>query len=593
MPTARVERRLAAILAADVAGYSRLMGGDEEGTLARLKACRRAVVDPKIAEHRGRIVKTTGDGMLVEFASAVDAVRCAVEIQRGMANGNVGVPEAKRIEFRIGIHVGDIIIDDDDIFGDGVNIAARLEGIADPGGICISDDAHRQIRGKTEIVYDDMGHQSLKNISEPMRAWRARPADAAIPQPLKVDPPPAALALPDKPSIAVLPFANMSGDAEQEYFADGMVEDIITGLSRMTWLFVIARNSSFTYKGKAVDIKQVGRELGVRYVLEGSVRKAGNRVRITGQLIDASNGAHLWADRFDGELEDVFDLQDEVTTSVIGAIAPKLEQAEIERAKRKPTEKLAAYDYFLRGMANIYQGTKEANLAALQNFQRAIEIDSDFATAYGMCAYCYVWRKANGWMADRERETAETERLARKAARLGADDAVALCQAGFALSFVVGALDDGVALIDRALVLNPNLATAWRFSGYVRVFLGEPELAIEHLNRAVRLSPLDPLIFIVQNGVVLAHFFAGRYDEALSWAQKTLRQNPNYAAAIIMAAVSAALAGREDEMRKAVGRLYEIDPKTGIANFSNVWPLRRPEDLAAFEKGLRLTGLPE
>jgi TolB-like protein/class 3 adenylate cyclase len=595
MSTARVERRLAAILAADVAGYSRLMGGDEEGTLARLKACRRAVVDPKIAEHRGRIVKTTGDGMLVEFASAVDAVRCAVEIQRGMANGNVGVPEAKRIEFRIGIHVGDIIIDDDDIFGDGVNIAARLEGIADPGGICISDDAHRQIRGKTEIVYDDMGHQSLKNISEPMRAWRARPADAAvaITQPLKVDPPPVALTLPDKPSIAVLPFANMSGDAEQEYFADGMVEDIITGLSRMTWLFVIARNSSFTYKGNAVDIKQVGRELGVRYVLEGSVRKAGNRVRITGQLIDASNGAHLWADRFDGDLEDIFDLQDEVTTSVIGAIAPKLEQAEIERAKRKPTEKLAAYDYFLRGMANIYQGTKEANLAALQNFQRAIEIDSDFATAYGMCAYCYVWRKANGWMVDRERETAETEQLARKAARLGADDAVALCQAGFALAFVVGALDDGAALIDRALVLNPNLATAWRFNGYARVFLGEPELAIEHLNRAVRLSPLDPLIFIVQNGIVLAHFFAGRYDEALSWAQKTLRQNPNYAAAIIMAAVSAALAGREDEMRKAVGRLYEIDPKSGTANFSNVWPLRRPEDLAAFEKGLRLTGLPE
>jgi TolB-like protein/class 3 adenylate cyclase/tetratricopeptide (TPR) repeat protein len=595
MSTARVERRLAAILAADVAGYSRLMGGDEEGTLARLKACRRAVVDPKIAEHRGRIVKTTGDGMLVEFASAVDAVRCAVEIQRGMANGNVGVSEAKRIEFRIGIHVGDIIIDDDDIFGDGVNIAARLEGIADPGGICISDDAHRQIRGKTEIVYDDMGHQSLKNISEPMRAWRARPADAAvaITRPLKVDPPPVALTLPDKPSIAVLPFANMSGDAEQEYFADGMVEDIITGLSRMTWLFVIARNSSFTYKGKAVDIKQVGRELGVRYVLEGSVRKAGNRVRITGQLIDASNGAHLWANRFDGDLEDIFDLQDEVTTSVIGAIAPKLEQAEIERAKRKPTEKLAAYDYFLRGMANIYQGTKEANLAALQNFQRAIEIDSDFATAYGMCAYCYVWRKANGWMVDRERETAETEQLARKAARLGADDAVALCQAGFALAFVVGALDDGAALIDRALVLNPNLATAWRFNGYARVFLGEPELAIEHLNRAVRLSPLDPLIFIVQNGIVLAHFFAGRYDEALSWAQKTLRQNPNYAAAIIMAAVSAALAGREDEMRKAVGRLYEIDPKSGIANFSNVWPLRRPEDLAAFEKGLRLTGLPE
>jgi adenylate cyclase len=587
----RVERRLAAILAADVAGYSRLMGGDEEGTLARLKACRKSLVDPKITEHRGRIVKTTGDGMLVEFASAVDAVRCAVEVQRGMASSNLDVPEAKRIEFRIGIHVGDIIIDDNDIFGDGVNIAARLEGIAEPGGICISDDAHRQIRGKTEIVYDDMGQQSLKNIAEPMRAWRARPASATPARP--ADPLPAALALPDKPSIAVLPFTNMSGDPEQEYFADGMVEDIITALSRMSWLFVIARNSSFTYKGKAVDIKQVGRELGVRYVLEGSVRKAGNKVRITGQLIDASTGAHLWADRFDGGLEDIFDLQDEVTQNVIGAISPKLEQAEIERAKRKPTEKLAAYDYFLRGMAAIYQGTRAANLEALEHFRQATDIDPDFAAAFGMRAYCYVWRKANGWVTDREQETAEAERLARTAARLGVDDAVALAQAGFALAFVAGVLDDGVALIDRALLLNPNLAAAWRFSGYVRVFLGAPELAIEHLERAVRLSPLDPLIFIVMNGVVLAHFFAGRHDEALAWAGKTLRHNPNYAAALIMAAVSAALTGQSDEMQKAVGRLRDIDPAVRIASFANVWPLRRPEDLAAFEKGLRLTGLPE
>lgn len=590
MTATRVERRLAAVLAADVAGYSRLMGADEEGTLARLKECRRALVDPKIAEHRGRIVKTTGDGMLVEFASAVDAVRCAVEIQRGMANGNTGVPEAKRIEFRIGIHVGDIIIDDNDIFGDGVNIAARLEGIADAGGICISDDAHRQIRGKTEIAYDDMGHQSLKNISEPMRAWRARAVGSASLPPAADMP---TFPLPDKPSIAVLPFTNMSGDAEQEYFADGMVEDIITALSRMTWLFVIARNSSFTYKGKAIDIKQVGRELGVRYVLEGSVRKAGNKVRITGQLIDASTGTHLWADRFDGSLDDIFDLQDEVTTNVVGAISPKLEQAEIERAKRKPTEKLAAYDYFLRGMANIYQGTKQANLEALQNFQQAISVDENFATAYGMCAYCYVWRKANGWIADRDRETAEAERLARTAARCGTDDPVALAQAGFALAFVVGALDDGAALIDRALVLNANLAMAWRFSGYVRVFLGEPDLAIDHLERAIRLSPLDPLIFIVQNGIVLAHFFAGRYEEAFSWAQRTLRHNPNYVAATVMAAVSAAMAARDDEVRRAVGRLHQIDPTSVISNFVHMWPLRRADDLAAFDAGLRLTGLPE
>ncbi len=591
MTGARVERRLAAILAADVVGYSRLMGRDEEGTLARLKDCRRSLVDPKIAEHRGRIVKTTGDGMLVEFASAVDAVRCALNVQRAMAQANSTVPEDMRIAFRIGINVGDIIIDNDDIFGDGVNIAARLEAIAEPGGICISDDSHRQVRGKIEIAWDDLGPQSLKNIAEPIRVWRALLNDgAATPRAAAAQ---ASLDVPDKPSIAVLPFTNMSGDPEQEYFADGMVEDIITALSRMTWLFVIARNSSFTYKGKAVDVKKVGRELGVRYVLEGSVRKAGNKVRITGQLIDASTGAHLWANRFDGGLEDVFDLQDEVTTDVVSAIAPKVEQAEMERARHKPTESLAAYDYFLRGMARIYDGTRDANIDALQNFERATEIDPNFASAFGMCAYCYVWRKANGWLADKDRAIAETERLARTAARLGSDDAVALAQAGFALAFVVGELDDGMALIDRALALNPNLAAAWRFSGFVKVFLGQPDQAIEPLERALRLSPLDPLIFIVQMGFIFAHFFAGRYDEALANAKKTVAHNPNYLTAIVMAAVSAALAGREDDMTKAVGQLLKLDPACKMSNFKNMWPLRRVEDLAAFEKGLLLTKLPE
>jgi adenylate cyclase len=373
-----------AVLAADVAGYSRLMGADEEGTLAQLKAYRKTLVDPKIAEHRGRIVKTTGDGMLVEFASAVDAARCAVEVQRRMNEQNTDLPQAKRLEFRIGIHVGDIIIDDNDIFGDGVNIAARLEGIAEAGGICISDDAHRQIRGKVDVAYDDMGPQALKNIVEPMRAWRIRadgkPATAVPPSSAR---PAEVLALPDKPSIAVLPFQNMSGDPEQEYFADGMVEDIITALSRFKSLFVIARNSSFTYKGKAVDIKQVGRELGVRYVLEGSVRKAGGRVRITGQLIDAATGGHLWADHFDGRPEDIFDLQDQVAVSVIGQIAPTVEQAEIERSKNKPTENLVAYDYFLRGMASFYGSTREANDDALQQYHKATELDPDFAAAYG------------------------------------------------------------------------------------------------------------------------------------------------------------------------------------------------------------------
>ena len=395
MSSEHVERRLAAILAADVAGSCRLIGIDEEGTLAQLKALRKTLFDPKITEHRGRIVKNTGDGALVEFASVVDAVRCADEIQRGMAEQNTDVPQDKRIEFRIGIHVGDIIIADDDIFGDGVNIAVRLEGIAEPGGICISDDAHRQVRGKVEITFEDMGSQSLKNIAEPMRVWRVRSVSCS---PAQQNRRPviqrSRSPLPDKPSIAVLPFENMSGDPEQEYFADGMVEDIITALSRFKSLFVIARNSSFTYKGKAIDIKQVGRDLGVRYVLEGSVRKAANRVRITGQLIDAATGAHLWADRFDGELEDIFDLQDRVTSSVIGAISPQLERAEIERAQRKPTESLQAYDYYLRALACNYKFTEDANVEALKLTKIASGLDPEFAAAYALGARCYIQRKS-------------------------------------------------------------------------------------------------------------------------------------------------------------------------------------------------------
>ena len=515
----------------DVAGYSRLMGADEEGTLARLKAVRKGIVNPAITSHRGHIVKTTGDGMLVEFASAVDAVRNAVEVQRSMAEQNATVPQNQRIEFRIGIHVGDVIFDDNDIFGDGVNIAARLEGIAEPGGVRISEDAYRQVRGKVEITCDDMGPQPLKNIAEPMRAWRVRltgqtPSAAQSGSAVSQS---QVLPLPDKPSLAALPFQNMSGDPEQEYFADGMVEDIITALSRFRSLFVIARNSSFTYKGRAVDVKQVGRELGVRYVLEGSVRKAANNVRITAQLVDTATGSHLWADRFDGALEDIFDLQDRVTASVVGAIAPKLEQAEIERAKRKPTESLDAYDYYLRGMANFHKATMEANDAALRLFYRAIELDPDFASAHGMAAWCYAWRKMNGWETDRVHAKTETARLARRAAALGTDDAVALCVGGFALGYNTGDrddtgdLDDGGAMTDQALVLNPNLATAWLLSGYLKALLGKHEMAIEHLTRAMRLSPLDPEVFVARLGLAAAHLFAGRYDEASSWAEKRHR----------------------------------------------------------------------
>ncbi len=400
--------------------------------------------------------------------------------------------------------------------------------------------------------------------------------------------------LPDKPSIAVLPFQNMSGDPEQEYFADGIVDDIITALSRMRWLFVIARNSSFTYKGRAVDVKEVGCKLGVRYVLEGSVRKAANRVRITGQLIDASTGANLWADRFEGALDDIFDLQDQVTASVMGAIAPQLEQAEIERAKRKPTESLHAYDYYLRGMARYYLRTKEAINEALPLFYKAIELDPDFASAYGMAAWCHGWRKINGWMVDRVREIAETARLARQAAKLGQDDAVALSRGAHALAFVVGDLDAAATFVDRALLLNPNLAGAWYASGWVRVWLGETDMAIDHFARAMRLSPLDPHTIAMQAGTAFAHFLSGRYDEASSWAEKALWEQTNYLTTLLIGAASNALAGRAVEARKATARLRELDPTMCVTNIKN-WapPFRRPEHLARFEDGLRKAGLPE
>jgi len=347
---ARVERRLAGILAADVAGYSRLIEADEEGTLGRLKALRAETIDPKIAGHRGRIVKTTGDGLLVEFASVVDALRCAVEVQTAMAQSNASMPPERRIEFRVGINVGDIVVEDGDIFGDGVNVAARLEGLAEPGGICVSARVQEDVAGRLDLAFEDIGEQALKNITRPVRAYRVVTAAGAASARASSGP-----ALPDKPSIAVLPFANMSGDPEQEYFADGMVEEIITALSRIRWLFVIARNSSFSYKGRLVDVKQVGRELGVRYVLEGSVRKGGNRVRITAQLIGAVSGTHLWADRFDGSLEDVFELQDQIALSVAGVIEPALQVAEMRRSAARPTTDLSAYDLTCAGLRSSFQ----------------------------------------------------------------------------------------------------------------------------------------------------------------------------------------------------------------------------------------------
>jgi TolB-like protein len=404
---------------------------------------------------------------------------------------------------------------------------------------------------------------------------------------------PASLSLPDKPSIAVLPFQNLSGDSEQEYFADGMVEDIIAALSRMRWLFVIARNSSFTYKGRVVDVKQVGGELGVRYVLEGSVRKAANRVRIAGQLIDATTGAHLWADRFEGTLDDIFDLQDHVTASAVGAIAPQLEQAEIARAKRKPTESLDAYDYYLRGMAHFHRGTRESLEEGLPLFYKAIELDPDYASAHAMAGWCYFWRKINGWMSDPVREIAEGARLVRRAVVLGQDDAVALARSGHALGHLVGDLDGGIALIDKAKALNPNLATAWMLGGFLRAFHGEPDMAIEHFERAMRLSPLDPETFRMKTGTAFGHLLAGRYNAACSWAEQAFRDLPSFLFAASVVAASHALAGHIDQAQRAMRHLRELDPRLRISNLGDWIPLHRAEDVARFTDGLRKAGLPE
>src|SRR5262245_24863602 len=563
---------------------------DDEGTLAQLNAHHAQLIEPKIKEHRGRIVRTTGDGLLVLFVSAVDALRCAVEIQRAMTERNAQIQTDRRIAFRMGVNVGDIV-EGASITGDGINVAARLEAMAEAGGICVSsrvqEDAQGSL-GRLGIAFEDTGPHRLKNIQRAVHVYRVLLVQADA----KARPP---LPLPDRPSIAVLPFQNMSGDPEQDYFADGMVEDIITGLSRFRGLFVIARNSSFAYKGRAVDVRQVGRELGVRYLLEGSVRKSANRIRIAGQLIDAASGAHLWADRFDGAIEDIFDLQDRVTASVVSAIAPRLEQAEIQRARRKPTESLDAYDFFLRGLANVYEWrTREGNEEALRLFYKAIELDPDFSAAYAAAVACFARGKTYDWVNDRQGEAAETRRLALRAVQLGKDDATVLCFAGYALAYVVGDLDDGAAFLDRALVINPNLAQGWSYSGWVKLWLGEPDRAIDHFMHAKRLSPMDLALSAMRAGTAHAHFFAGRYDEALTWAKMTLREVPNSHPALRIAAASCALAGRGEEAKSLMARLLEIDPALRISNFENVLgPYRHPEHPAKYADALRKAGLPE
>lgn len=591
MPEDRVDRRLAAIFAGDIAGYSRLMGSDEEGTLRQLKAHRKELVNPKITEHHGRIVKTTGDGMLVEFVSVVDAVRCAVDIQRGMAERNTEVPPEKRIQFRIGINVGDIISDDNDIYGDGVNVAARLEALAEPGGICVSRSVHDQVRDKLSFGFEDMGEQIVKNIARPISVHRVQLSEITGPIVVKSG---GAVTRPDaasssRPSIAVLPFVNLSGDPEQEYFADGISEDIITGLSKLRWFFVIARNSSFAYKAKAVDVKLVSRELGVRYVLEGSVRKGGNRVRITAQLIDASTGNHIWADRYDGELTDIFTLQDEITTKVVAAIEPKLLEAEYMRSHERSPEDIGAWGMVIRANSLFWRLTKEDGEAAISMLNQAVERYPDYAPAHSMLAFVLLVSGYVGWV-HAEPQVKRAAGLAARAAALDDSDPWAHLALGH-VAYTQRRTDEAKEEFQRALDLNPNFAAGHGYLGVALAHAGRSDEAIAHLEQAIRMSPHDPQNAVFSTALAAAHYLAGRYTEAVSFSRKALQQRAGFAGAHRIHCASLAQAGQIEEAHAAMARLKELQPDISIAWIEGHLLYTTPGPMAKFVEGMRKAGL--
>ena len=559
---ARDQRRLAAVVSLDLAGYSRLMGVDDSGTLAALKTHRRELVDPKIGEYGGRIVKTTGDGLLLEFPSVVDAVRCAVDVQRGMAERNLPIAPDRRLDFRVGINVGDIIIDGDDIFGDGVNVAARLQEIAAPGGICISQSVHDNIRNRIETVFvEEDGARQLKNIDRPVRVWHdGSGALAASAAPSDRTP----RTLPDKPSIAVLPFANMSGDADQEYLADGIVEDIITGLSRFSSLFVIARNSSFTYKGQAIDVKQVGRELGVRYVLEGSVRKAGDRVRITSQLIEAGTGGHVWAERYDGDLKDIFTLQDDIARRIVGTIAPEIVLAEQSRIGRMPLKALRAYDLAMQSLSLCRRG-EYAHDRSLIEKALALANDAFSADATSVPA-CYALAEAHSEMAEYARFREERPALLERAAAMAETlrDLDPTNHAGF---YLIGhaairqrRASEALSNLRRAHELNPNDCRTVQYLAWAEFNLGLASEAREHAELALRLSPRDPQRYISHWVLAFAAFVGGAPKEGVGWARMAIEENATFFHGYGILAACLAESGDAEAAKAAIAFLRDHDP---------------------------------
>jgi TolB-like protein/class 3 adenylate cyclase len=606
MPLAREQRKLAAIVAADVVGYSRLMGRDESGTVARLRKNRSEHLDPVLAKYGGRLVKLTGDGALVEFASAVDALSAAIEFQQAMAEANRDQPADAALMFRMGLHLGDLIVDGDDLYGDGVNIAARLEAEAPTGGIVISRTVHEAVAGRAKATFDDLGNLALKNIERPVQAFSVKwkPSDWQLPVTSEVAaaaatgpqaPPP----LPDKPSIAVLPFENISGDPEQEYFVDGLVEDIITALSRFKSLFVIARNSSFSYKGKSPDIRQVGRELGVRYVLEGSVRKASNRLRITSQLVDATNGAHLWADRFDGALEDVFDLQDRITASVVGIIAPTVERAEIERVRGRSAGNLQAYELVLRADALMRSRSRADYDEALRDLRKAIEMYPNYARGFSRLAnLCFAY-VAQGYLHRDHPLIADMVPLAQKALALDPTDADAMAVSGWTIAIAGGDMPSGLELVEKAMSLNPNYAEAYRLGGMLYGYLGEMDQALDCMQRADRLNPNPGSGRVPNHGYFIAYFGAGDHEAVLKWTARSLRDYPHDGPTLRYRAASLALLGRIEEARQAIDRFleqrpgYTLDDCRQHQEFDMNSPFKKPGVTDALYRGLRLAGLPE
>jgi adenylate cyclase len=568
-------RRLAAILAADIVGYSRMIGADEAGTLSKMSALRREIIDPLVAEHDGRIFKTTGDGLLAEFPSTVQALRCAIVVQERVRGGE--------LQLRIGVHQGDVVVEGDDLLGDGVNVAARLEALAEPGGICISGRVREDAAGKLALEVEDLGEPELKNITQRHRVFRVRLGEPERP----------ALPLPDKPSLAVLPFANMSGDPEQEYFADGMVEDITTALSRIGGLFVIARNSSFTYKGRAVDVKQVGRELGVRYVVEGSVRKVGGRVRITCQLVNAATGAHVWAEKFDSALDDVFELQDRVTESVAGAVEPTLRNAEIARALNKPTENLDAYDFYLRALAQFDLFTSESREEALRLLRRAIALDPRFARALALVAWSVCFKVIFGETTLGSPETAEAVAMSRTALAAASDDPTALRQAGHALTYLSGDRDVGRVAVDRALMLNPNSAQVLMSSGFFHIFAGNWSKARDEFERAIRLSPIDPDLRFTLMGLAHSMIELGEVSAAEEAARKAVAAGSGRPYGITTLVQALVLLGRLGEARQFAGRLLQVRPDYTIAAYRLGNRLYPPDCVERACDALRAAGIPE